>query len=167
MRCDLCGSEDDVFLIRRDGSGDEARLCRSCAAAYGEASYGAVGRGAADVEGGHPDARLEAFFGDLGDEPAPGPSPVTCPGCGLGRSEFLATGVLGCVRCVPTFRRDLASLRRRGGHGAPYAGKVPTGLGPAEGREGLAAALRAAIIDEDFERAAELRDRLKAGGGVP
>lgn len=119
-----------------EGSSGSLRLCKACAAASG---YEVL-----------PDASAE--------------SGKVCPACGQGVSALASGGRLGCVACVAAFRRELALLWRRSGRPARYIGKVPRGLAT-----GSLATLReellAALADEDFERAAVLRDAIRERGG--
>jgi protein arginine kinase activator len=88
--------------------------------------------------------------------------------------DFRATGRVGCAGCWTTFERPLRDLLRRL-HGATrhtgeaYRVADPAALTPAEARQRHRAELReelaAAIAAEQFERAAELRDRLRVVEG--
>ena len=75
------------------------------------------------------------------------------------------TGRLGCGECYTAFERQLEPLLRRIQGTSTHTGKVP-------GRQGgtlklereigrLARELETAVEREEFERAAELRDKLK------
>lgn len=91
---------------------------------------------------------------------------VECPGCGLSLEELRRQGRVGCERCYRTFASYLSdSLERL--HGATrHVGRLP-GLpeGELERRqrvEGLRDELQAAVREEDYERAANLRDEIEA-----
>jgi len=118
-------------------------MCRSCAVTRGYASEG---------EG-------------LGASPASG----TCPACGWTAASIRSSGRLGCSDCAIVFRREiLSALKRSGSHG-PYEGKVPhrglAGTVQEASITALSAALERAIRSEDFEEAATIRDRIRAGTG--
>jgi protein arginine kinase activator len=136
MRCDVCGSSDSVFFIKPDGSDGELRMCRSCAAARGYAST---------------------------DEGQGAPSASTaCPACGWTADRLKSSGRLGCPRCAVAFRREILAILRRSGRTASYEGRTP-GTAPEDVGRPAAADARAgelaeAIRDEDFERAAAIRD---------
>jgi protein arginine kinase activator len=103
-------------------------------------------------------------------------STLSCPGCGLAFEEFARQGRFGCGECYKTFRGDLEKIMRKI-HGASlHRGKTPTydipviesetdGDSdtpiPVKEEERLETELKKAIEAEDFERAAELRDKLK------
>lgn len=89
----------------------------------------------------------------------------TCSSCGMSFTEFKRRGKLGCTNCYSSFDEELQHLIRRL-HGSVHH----TGKGPNQGRkvaqevlrvQRLRAELDAAIKEEDYERAAGLRDRLK------
>ena len=97
--------------------------------------------------------------------------PLVCPTCHLTFDEFTRLGRFGCGDCYRTFRPRLESIMRKI-HGASlHRGKSPeveTVLDsgslpiPVKEEERLETELRKAIEAEDFERAAELRDKLKS-----
>jgi protein arginine kinase activator len=139
MRCDVCGSPDSVFYIKPDGAEGEIHLCRSCAA-----------------------ARFSTMLGEM-DRIA---SVRECPSCSWTLERLLSTGRLGCPDCARSFRRDVDAILRRAGRIGPYEGMVParaSALGTNGGPSGesLSASLETAILSEDFESAALIRDRLK------
>lgn len=151
MHCDVCGSSDSIFFIKPDGSGVELRLCRSCAVARGYAS-----------EGSGLSARVESMF----DNESAMSSGI-CATCGCTATVLHSSGRLGCPDCVKIFRREILAALKRAGSRGPYEGKVPrrnlTGVPSEPAVADLAVALEEAIRSEDFEAAATLRDRIKAG----
>ena len=89
---------------------------------------------------------------------------LACGTCGLGLDELRRKGRVGCEDCYTTFDDYLEQLLERMHGATDHVGRIP-GVDPrelerqravAEARDGL----EAAIAAEDFERAAELRDRL-------
>lgn len=99
---------------------------------------------------------------------APGsaePGVGACPRCGMKLSDFRKTGKLGCAECFRAFKADLRSILSQMAARPRHAGKLPPSLSgsadaPPDGA-GLRAELKAAVDDEDYEKAAELRDRLR------
>ena len=95
---------------------------------------------------------------------------ISCTSCGLSFDEFTRQGRFGCGDCYTSFRPRLESIMRKI-HGASlHRGKNPEPATQTSGDEAslpikeeerLAQELAKAIEAEDFERAAELRDRLK------
>jgi len=90
---------------------------------------------------------------------------IKCESCGLTFSEFGHVGRLGCSECYQTFRSELTNLLRRIHGSAEHRGQVAESpmedLKEFREDKRLRDELQQAIEDEDFEMAAELRDRLK------
>jgi len=96
---------------------------------------------------------------------------IVCPKCGLSFDLFTRQGRFGCGECYKAFRHRLepimrkihgASLHRgRGPFVAPETEDVEQVI-PVKEEERLEAELAKAIEGEEFERAAEIRDKLKA-----
>ena len=96
---------------------------------------------------------------------------LSCPGCGLKFDEFARQGRFGCGDCYKAFRTRLEMVMRKI-HGASlHRGRAPVsespvmdsdGTIPVKEEERLETELKKAVETEDFERAAEIRDKLKA-----
>lgn len=90
---------------------------------------------------------------------------LRCPRCGLTFSEFGKVGRLGCAGCYDTFRVELTDLLRRIHGSAEHRGHIAEtpsqDLQPLREEKRLKDELKKAIESEDFEMAAELRDRIK------
>lgn len=79
-----------------------------------------------------------------------------CPSCGWTAERLKSTGRLGCPLCATVFRREILAILRRSGRATDYE----TGMASVRSRE-----LAEAIRNEDFERAAAIRDRPGSGSG--
>ena len=84
-------------------------------------------------------------------------------------SEIAKRGKVGCAECYRTFRAELAPSIRRIHGNVKYIGKAPAvseEMSEAEKTAAEIASLReeltAAIKNEDFERAAMLRDKIRS-----
>lgn len=94
---------------------------------------------------------------------------LSCDNCGLAFKEFTRQGRFGCGECYSSFRARLEPIMRKI-HGAslhrgrnPEYAKMDEGAAlPIREEERLETELTEAITLEDFERAAELRDKLKS-----
>jgi len=89
---------------------------------------------------------------------------VTCTGCGSTWEDFQNTGLLGCEICYQIFQRDLSRVLRRIHGSSQHIGSRPrsqrSNIDVAE-VEVIRKELQAAIRNEDFELAAELRDMIR------
>ncbi len=95
---------------------------------------------------------------------------LKCPVCGLTFEKFTRQGRFGCGDCYKTFRNRLEPIMRKIHGASMHRGKTPV-ISPEEEKsemtssikeeERLDQELKKAIESEDFERAAEIRDKLK------
>ena len=96
---------------------------------------------------------------------------LVCKRCGQTFDEFTRQGRFGCGECYNAFRPRLESIMRKI-HGASlHRGLQPdiahieennTDIVPVKEETRLETELRKAVESEDFERAAELRDKLQS-----
>jgi protein arginine kinase activator len=163
MKCDSCGqSEATIHQIHVvDDEIKHLQLCEDCAKDQNSESL----QGETGVE--------EAFSNleDAEDETE------QCPSCGMTLSELRNRNKVGCENCYLTFRDQLESLVHRI-HGAEQhvgddlvntADSEPMessgGLGKVsenKKKQMLEKRLEKRVEEEDYERAAELRDRIEA-----
>ncbi len=89
-----------------------------------------------------------------------------CPVCGMTYRDFARAGRLGCSRCYATFEDELEPLLRRIHGSERHVGKAPAKVGGmAQYRrelEQLRKDQAAAVAAEAYEKAAEIRDKIKA-----
>ena len=90
---------------------------------------------------------------------------VKCPNCGFTQADFKKAGRLGCSQCYTTFAEGLEGLLKSMHKGTKHVGKVPLALRQsrdlAERLKTLQKRLDKAVVSEDFEEAASLRDEIK------
>lgn len=110
------------------------------------------------------------LFSHLAQPPA-SPSPPrapggTCPSCGLGYQQFLNSSLLGCPDCYAAFREPLDQLMRQFQAGPRHQGKIPLRQGGTTRLrrriQQIRGELQQAVEREQFERAATLRDEMRA-----
>ena len=164
LLCDDCGeSNAQVHLTSIEA--DDMRtlnLCVSCAAARGLSSEEAEEAGA----GGKPP--LVDFLAQIGSAgpQAPVPAaPAPCPFCGISASDFRKAGRVGCSQCYVHYETQLRSLLRRIHGSSQHAGKLylseASDISDRLGQiSSMRRRLKRAIETEDFETAADLRDRI-------
>jgi len=159
MVCDNCGSGEAVIHLTQivDNEMTTCHLCDKCAAAKG-----------LETGSENPNFPLTDFLAQMGEEPSEPDLPGDrCSFCGLTFAQFRETGRLGCPHCYATFEGHLKKLLRRIHGGVQHVGKVylppdPSASERQKRLEGLRRKLERAVDTEDFERAAELRDQIRA-----
>lgn len=161
MLCQNCGKYEATTHVKRiiNGETAEAHLCSDCAAALGYT----------DVFGGFSDTfgeLLGSFFGEP-TVSALSSRTVRCEKCGNTFNDIVNSGKIGCADCYATFYdKLLPSLQRIHGK-TRHEGKTPKTV-VSDGRaqvniiEQLSEELKEAVERQDFEKAAELRDKIKA-----
>ena len=165
MLCERCQDKPATVLITKIVNGDknETRLCEDCAQEENVAL-------ALQLE---PKMMLHNIFADffnsphlgIGHRKMPAHIRAKCEQCGFTDNDFAKTGKLGCDKCYDYFQSKIEPLLKRI-HGTDrHTGKVPMRTGETltakRKIEGLKAELQQAIQSEEYERAAELRDRVK------
>jgi protein arginine kinase activator len=159
MLCDNCRERDAMIQVTQV-IGNEMRkhnLCEKCAVEKGFKTPEAA-----------PQHQLIDFL-----MPAQKALPATmaeigrCAFCASTLRDFRATGRLGCARCYTSFESSLRDLLRRVHGNSRHVGKryTPPQL-PSSGEapsllDELRERLRRAVENEQFELAAELRDRIR------
>jgi len=90
---------------------------------------------------------------------------LKCPGCGLDYENFRKTGQFGCSECYESFGDRLEPIFKRIHGNTQHTGKVPKRTGGLirikKDMEKLKYELKRAIENEQYEKAAELRDKIK------
>lgn len=162
MLCTNCGQHEATMHYQSNVNGKttEAHLCSECASKMGYPSLFSGNTGGALGF----DEMLSHLFSTEGKEAPKTADP--CPLCGTTAEEISRTGRVGCARCYDTFSGILTPYIRRI-HGNTYhSGHVPKSAGEEVRRrrraEELSRELQQAIGAEEFERAASIRDELRA-----
>ena len=91
---------------------------------------------------------------------------LECTHCGLSFEQFREHSLLGCPACYDSFDEVLSPLLERHHEGATHhIGKVPRRAGVSEHRQQRILQMRKqladAVADEDYEKAANLRDQIR------
>jgi protein arginine kinase activator len=159
VTCDNCGERPAEIQLTtiEDGEMSTLHLCSVCASEKGVSTSVPA------------KAPLVDFLAQLGQgsESEPGRAPLDpCPYCGTTAADFRRTGRLGCAECWVHFDERLRGLVRRLQGSVQHVGKLYVHSGSEIGdRIGELAALRRrlqrAVDTEDFEAAAEFRDRIR------
>jgi len=163
MQCERCGQRPASIHLKqiKDNEVTSSHLCEECAEQEG-------------VHTGVSKLPLAGFLASVGAESAGAAAalPATtdtrhCEFCNATLQDFRNTGRLGCSHCYDTFHSHLRELLRRIHGSTQHVGEVYLTPGdvatpsPATELAHLRDQLHHAIRAEDFESAAELRDRIR------
>ncbi len=160
MLCDRCGKNPAVVhrITTINGRKKELHLCKECAMKEKEMIMG---------DPFSINALLSSLLDMGGEAPVTieGLERVKCDQCGMGFNEFKKTGKLGCDICYASFNERLLPLLKRVQGNTRHSGKIPKRMGGSlrvkKEIEGLQKELERAVNAEEYERAVELRDRIK------
>ncbi|WP_286910636.1 UvrB/UvrC motif-containing protein [Clostridium sp. UBA1652] len=166
MLCEKCNKNDaTVHMVNIiNGVKSEVRLCEKCASDISDIP---VNSSFEDFEG----FPLQSILGGLvdyfnknaTDKPE---NEVVCKSCGMNYREFRKTGLLGCSNCYESFSKTLTPVIKRVQGDVEHIGKIPENEGRviAEKKKiiKLKEELQKAILAEEYEKAAEIRDNIKS-----
>ncbi|OIO76449.1 MAG: hypothetical protein AUJ85_00405 [Elusimicrobia bacterium CG1_02_37_114] len=163
MLCNICKKNDATIFFKGifDNQVVKINLCEECAKKKG-------------IEF-KPELSLPEIIATLSDLGLPivteNKKTVKCKSCGLAYTEFKERGRLGCADCYNTFESYLAPLIERIHGKSKHTGKktAPTTLeSTGYEKEGLSQQisllkkqLNEAVKSEEYEKAAELRDKIR------
>lgn len=160
MRCDHCKEREAVINLTQVEHDAKVtlHLCETCAQQQGVETGGGVLK-----------SPLGGFITAMGKgahAAAPAEPGERCPACGATLQDFRESGRVGCGACYLAFEGHLRDLLRRLHGSSQHAGEryVPPGGRPPDRRAellDLRDRLRRAVDAENFELAAELRDRIR------
>ncbi len=179
MLCELCKKNEAIIHIQEIVNSEKKTLniCAECAAQKNQSGLIINGLNLADLFYNlsskiQPDADTSSGKQDEGEIKQQ--ANIQCLKCGWDLSKFTKSGRTGCAECYKTFWKILSPAFKNMHKGTLHVGKHP---GEAKsGGKGLPLLeimdlqkkLEEHILREEFEKAAELRDkisRLKKTGG--
>ncbi|HDY90228.1 MAG TPA: hypothetical protein ENH82_19175 [bacterium] len=160
MKCQICNKNiaNIVFTQILNNEKMVLQICTECAKEKG-----------ISVEIEKPskpkvDSFIGSFTGIISEKDEKEVPDLTCAVCGLTFAEFKKSGLFGCDKCHEAFGEHVSNLLKQI-HGTDvYEGELPDKLSE-EGEtmqklKKLRSELKHCIGTEDYERAAELRDRI-------
>ncbi len=161
MSCEQCREREAVIHLTQivNEQVTTLHLCERCAAEKGvESPSGVVKTPLGSF--------LAAMGKNLPETVAAPRAGETCVRCGGSLQDFRESGRLGCPECYRSFEVPLRELLRRLHGSTHHVGEryAEHGAVPADGQmesADLREQLRLAVETENFELAAELRDRLR------
>lgn len=151
MMCEHCGKKKATFFFEenRNGTVTRVRLCADCAKAAG-----LMGKSLFDEELFSGFSPFTAVTGLKSEE--------KCPVCGRSLGEIRKSGKFGCSACYDRFggRLDLTPFLGRDFVGKPLTEKTQAAT-EKDAIPRLKKELEAAILHEEYEKAAKLRDEIR------
>ena len=158
MLCSHCGIKDANFHYKHISGGKltELHLCSDCATELGyiKSNDNAFGLG--------------SLFGDFLSAPkayAQSPGAVKCPSCSTTFDTVRRTGFLGCDKCYEVFSAPIEGILSKIQPATVHKGKLSGADGKKIERDNtlknLKEDLQRAIIEEKYEQAAVIRDKIK------
>ncbi|MGB5107409.1 MAG: UvrB/UvrC motif-containing protein [Candidatus Zixiibacteriota bacterium] len=160
MLCEDCRKQDATVHMKQVINGQKVvlNLCSNCAKRRGFSNP------LKNIPFPLADFLTSMVSGSIA-EPDSEMTGLTCSSCGLTYDKFAKTGRLGCGECFNTFRQPLADLLRKIHGSNLHRGKRQSsnaeGMDTLKEEARLKDELKTAITNEDFERAAQIRDLIK------
>jgi protein arginine kinase activator len=166
MLCDKCKKNEAVVHFKKivNGEKQELNICESCAREVeglnlnNDFSFG-------------PSFSFQNILSGLMDYMSPGAQPnknheIQCKNCGATYNDFKKYGLLGCSECYNSFGPTINPVIKRVQGNTEHTGKIPKKLGKEiieKRRLGkLKEDLQKAIANEEYEKAAQIRDMIKS-----
>lgn len=157
MICTNCGIKEANFHYKQiiNGKKNEQHLCSECAQKLGYVSQG---------EGLDFSSILNDFISLPSFTPHSGVIKA-CPVCKTTFDEFKKTGLLGCDRCYDEFKNAIEATLSQIQPSTVHKGKLSGAAGEKIRQQNeldeMKERLKRAILDEKYEEAAVLRDKIK------
>lgn len=165
MLCEVCKKSDATVHITKivNGIKNEFSLCNQCAREKGEFNLNG------QIDSSSPFTFQNILNGIMDHVGAANQIEnnfhISCSNCGITYNEFKKRGLLGCSECYSNFTSTLKPIIKRVQGNLEHTGKLPRKAGEniikrrkvSELKEDL----QKAIADEEYEKAAQIRDAIK------
>ncbi len=159
MKCESCHELEATIHLTQviDGVVKKLNLCQDCAQENG-------------IDLNSPISITDVLLGLGAQVQSTSPSStefdLSCSRCQMTRTEFKKRARLGCPECYNAFMGELSALTKAMHHSGQHVGKIPARQGN-EARitaqvVSLQKEIENAIAREQYEMAANLRDKIKA-----
>jgi protein arginine kinase activator len=161
MLCEKCQKNTAVVHMQQivNGIKTEIHLCPACSLAMVEipVSFEKMLQGVLDS--------ILSMTGNAAEDKESVEAEAACKSCGMTYSMFKSGGKIGCADCYRTFSNEIEALLKNVQGSVRHEGKFPKRVGVMfrQKREAdrLRVLLKKAIDEENFEEAANLRDKIK------
>jgi len=162
MKCQICHQNEAQIVFTQVVSTGKVvlHICTECARNKGLSI---------EIEHTQPSISAASFLADYGGEkekPEEDVPDLVCGTCGLTYAEFKESGLFGCDRCHLAFDQHVRRLLKQMHGTAVHIEAVPKHVAEKitlkQSIKELKHQLRESVKNENYERAAELRDRIAA-----
>ena len=157
MLCQLCKQNEATTHIKNivNGEFSECYMCRECATKKGYNNLYSTNS-----------LDINSFLGSFLNTGLPPRSYASrCELCGISFSDIAKTGKVGCANCYETFYNELyPSIKKMHGnttHNGKVIGATSKELRLVNEVEKLKDKLQTAVVNQEFEKAAKIRDEIK------
>jgi protein arginine kinase activator len=161
MKCECCNEAEATIHLTQviDGEVKKMNLCQACAQKNGVDLNSPIS--ITDVLLGLGNQSIESMT-----KPDLSEFDLSCSRCQMTRAEFKKRARLGCPECYKAFMGELSAITQAMHHSRQHVGKIPARQGNAARVTARIAALQkdieTAIAKEEYEVAANLRDKIRA-----
>ena len=155
MKCERCNKQPATYHLTaiENGSTKEAHLCEGCARQAGVGGKLNLNFSIDDILGRSKKPKSKA-------------SKIACPDCGFTYTEFKSKARLGCARDYEVFEKEVVRLLEKVHGASTHTGKAPRTADVHVRKENellrLKRDLETMVKTEDYEKAAEIRDRIRS-----
>lgn len=160
--CMKCNKNFATVKLTRivKGHVEELNLCQSCAGEVSPYQKKLAGAQA------NLDSILAGLLASEKEKKRTTDVDITCRGCGLPFATYRESLFLGCAKCYDSFGEHLAADLRKFHGSTHHKGKVPkrfqSRIAIQQDIQQIRKQMEEAIEQEDFELAAQLRDKIKS-----
>ncbi len=155
MFCNKCGKNPAVVHYTQviNNNVMELHLCEPCAKKQG--LFMQKHFSVSDFLGSITDGKADKSSGIV--------KVLKCSECGMTFEDFRKNGRLGCAHCYATFKNSLKNILKRIHGSETHVGKIPIVEESADNAKliKLKESLKNAVEKEEYEKAAEIRDKIK------
>lgn len=165
MLCEICKKNEANIHITKviNGVKHDLNICEKCAKEKGEFNF------SSPIDFSSPFTFQNILSGIMdyvgSSDEAQKNSDIICNNCGTTFSEFRKKGFLGCSECYESFSSILMPIIKRVQGNTEHIGKIPKKAGKdiIEKKKllKLKEDLQKSISAEEYEKAAEIRDKIK------
>ncbi len=152
MLCEYCGKQEATTVLKQtiNGKSQMVHICSDCANSMLLNNF-------------FSDFSFSNFFGTNSTSAIR--SQKTCDQCGMTLEQVIEGGKIGCAHCYQVFSKELGRSIEQIHGKSTHIGKVPKSMNGVIRKKNLLTEYRVElnrlIAQQEFEKAAELRDKIR------